>query len=110
MGITACRSQKPISPGSPGCQEIRSPGYGIRSGREGGHPKQPPGEEGDDLDYTVSLAPPLNVKETATGEVVLDLYVYTESGGLHCILDARLERGSRRIRVYDPFSKKEVFV
>jgi len=67
--------------------------------------------EEDDLDYTEPLTPtPFAVKETETGEVVLDLYIYTENDGLNCNLDAHLEKGSRRIRVYDPFSKKEVFV
>ena len=68
------------------------------------------GEE-DDLEYTMALAhPAFEVKEKETGEVVLDLYVYTENDGLYCNLDAHLERGSKKIRVYDPFSKKEVFV
>jgi hypothetical protein len=65
------------------------------------------GEE-DDLEYTMALTPPaFEVRETETGEVVLDLYVYTENDGLRCNLDAHLERGSNRIRVYDPLTEKE---
>ena len=65
------------------------------------------GEE-DDLEYTMALTPPaFEAKETEDGEVVLDLYVYTENDGLHCNLDAHLERGSKIIRIYDPFFKRE---
>jgi hypothetical protein len=67
--------------------------------------------EEDDLEYTMALTPPaFEVKETETGEVLLDLYVYRDFEGLDRNLDVHLERGSKSIRVYDPFFKKEVFV